>query len=128
MKTAALLAIIGEPIKSTVIVDLLGSVTLHSNGYVSGDPCYFEHAISGHNYHHIRSSIRQAYPWAGYCAAANSNWREFSLGHPTHDATCWYRNCSDGDGHFGNPVDSGCVVVMPIVWLPAGLREKISTP
>lgn len=120
ISTEQLRAIIGEGVSNIIVCDRYGDATLHLNGYVTADPCYLE---DGSGASPIRDAMRAEYPWEGYDYLLHRRmWCEFDwAGQP-----CYFRDCSDGTGHFGHCVDSGCVVAVPLHCLPNQLQAKFT--
>jgi hypothetical protein len=113
--------LIGEVVKTAIISHRFGDAALHAKGFVSCDPCYLSEVWNGPS--GIMAAMRKAYPWDGYdYPLHNQFWTPFEW----NGATCYYRNCSDGQGFFGHCVDSGCVAVIPLSACPPRVQQLLS--
>lgn len=121
MITNKLLDLIGKPTKSVRIAGRYGNATYHEHGWWSLDPCY----LSGDDMTREISQAHTAeYPWENRdYKKHNREWMPFQY----KDQTLYARSCSDGEGYFGNCVDSGWVVVLPDSLMPQEVKNKLTT-
>lgn len=123
MKHDELVQLIGHEVSTAIIRDRYGDATLHTNGYVTGDPCYM--FVDDNDY-----SLLLKAQWTKYPSESRdyrhhyAEWEPFEFrGH-----TVYFRDTSDGVGHFGHCVDSGWIVAIPVALVPADVLEKLKAP
>jgi hypothetical protein len=122
MNHQELVELIGEPVGSIIITGRYGNATLHRHGYWSCDPCYlhFKDESGVELGDKIKAAYHAKFPWEGYDYEMHHNrWAEFEF----NGQTLFARDCGDGVGYFGNSVDAGWVVVMPLAIAPTEMNQ-----
>lgn len=110
MKTSfqAVLADIGPALETKITNGRYGDTTLHGNGYLFGDPCYW---MDNDTYRSFCAAAFDAEPeaYSGRCR----DWVCFQW----HGNRAFFKTVSDGNASTGHCVDSGWIAAaIPTAW------------